>query len=278
MATDHRELESAQRWMLAAITHPGGVRAGLRTAGEGAPADALAPGGAIGPVDPLSPEARLEIYADLHRARVVEVLARDFPIVERTLGERAFAELAAGYAAAHPPRSWRLAELGAHFPAFLADVAAIAAPLRPFLADLARLERAVDEVFDEEESLAFDAGTLRGLDWERARLEPVAALRLLALDHPVNRYYDAALAGARPAIPGRSPRRLVIWRRDFTVWRAEIDLWQHTMLAALVAGHTLGEAIESCLAVPGVAPAELQSELAGWFASWTADGLFSRVA
>jgi hypothetical protein len=195
-----------------------------------------------------------------------------------------FADTAAAYASAHAPRSQVSSEGSAAFPAFLATTETIPDHLRPFLADLARLERAVDEVYDAAPSPLLDSEVLPAIPedrWADARLEPIAALRLLALDFPVNGYYERALTegdSACTVIPGRMRCWLVVWRRNADqVWRADLDRWQYTLLASLDEGCTLGRALERCLALPGVVARELQAELSTWFADWTADGLFARV-
>ena len=76
--------------------------------------------------------------------------------------------------------------LGDHLPLFLVD--------RPdwsqggFLTDLARPELAMTEVFDELQSPVISGKDIEAAPpetWETARLEPVAALRLLSLEHVV---------------------------------------------------------------------------------------------
>lgn len=280
MASEPAALRAVQRWLLAATTHPEGARAGLRAARQLETTDGGAPESDLGPRRGLPLADRLQRYADIHRSQMVGVLARDFPIVERTLGPLAFADLATSYLARNPSQSWRLARLGRLFPDYLAAAEPIAPALRPFLADLGRLERAVDEVFDEVESPSLDAGELERLaqpDWGDARFETISALRLLALEHPAHRYYEAALAGARPPIPQRSPCWLAIWRNGAIVSHAELDRWQQTTLAALASGKPLSTAIEECLALPGATAAALQRELSSWFRTWTERGWFARI-
>ena len=72
-------------------------------------------------------------------------------------------------------------------------------------------------------------------------------------------------------------RWAAIWRHDATVWRAPLTQEQHTILAQLQAGATLGAAIEACAELPAFNPDTLMGALGSWFAEWTQDGLFMAI-
>src|SRR5207248_5193615 len=84
-----------------------------------------------------------------------------------------------------------LNRLGDHVPKFIAEEANITR--RPFLADLAKLELAMTDVFDEAESPSLEADALAGLAPEElaiARLRTIAALRLIDVAYPVSEFFD----------------------------------------------------------------------------------------
>ena len=92
----------------------------------------------------LGPAARLEIYAGMYRARLLDVLREDFPRTLAVVGDDGFAALASGYLDRVPSRNPSVRHAGQRFADFLETE-----PTTPaFLADLARLEWARVEVFD----------------------------------------------------------------------------------------------------------------------------------
>src|SRR6185295_16302737 len=99
-----------------------------------------------------------------------DAMAVDYPAIVHFLGEHAFGHLIADYVQEHPSRSYTFNRLGDDFPKFLES-------RRAFLADLARLELAMTQVFDEEESVA--AAAAAAATPEEMRLTPIKALRLL---------------------------------------------------------------------------------------------------
>ena len=92
---------------------------------------------------------RLDVYADMYFYRLRDCLAEDFPKLAELVGEARFHNLVTDYLLRHPSSHPSLRELGRRLPAFLADHA-IAAEF-PVAADLARLEWARVDVFDERD-------------------------------------------------------------------------------------------------------------------------------
>ena len=84
-------LDSLERWMQAVVMHPGGAQAGWRSR----PAQRLLatrdPASVVLPSKQLSSTERLEIYAHMYYARLVEVMEAEYPTVRQLLGPAAFA-------------------------------------------------------------------------------------------------------------------------------------------------------------------------------------------
>ena len=77
--------------------------------------------------------------------RILDALKEDFPATLAVLGADNFHNLVTGYLLEYPPTEPSISYCGRHLADYLRDH-----PLRdgaPFVADLARLERAVVEVF-----------------------------------------------------------------------------------------------------------------------------------
>src|SRR5207244_275482 len=86
------DLRDLQRWFANRVID--GDRALERSAID----EVLTPGPALGPAE------RLHVYQYGYRARLVECLADDYPVLEQTLGESAFEALCNAYIEAHPSR------------------------------------------------------------------------------------------------------------------------------------------------------------------------------
>src|SRR5262249_25462258 len=131
-------------WVQGVITHPGTYEEATRQANRW-----------ILPSKTLEPAERINIYREMYGARLGEALATDYEYMQRYLGQWQFQELAERYIKAYPSRSYTLNRLGDHFPQFIKEAPGIRP--RGFLYDLARMELAMTEAFDAEESTVFTA-------------------------------------------------------------------------------------------------------------------------
>lgn len=269
-------LDRVQRWLQAVIVHPGSVEEGLAAPEAKAEVPREALERVVRPSWSLSAAERVDVYHGMYLLRMVEALESDYPAVRHFLGEEAFAELVRDYVQRYPSRSYTLNRLGDHLPQFFLDE-----PARPhaaFLHDLARVELAVTEVFDEEESPVLDAEALGAVPeqaWAGARLRPIKALRLLTLRHQVTGHLDAAKHGHPAPRPRRRSSVLVVHRRDYSVLRMALGAAEHALLAALVSGTPLAEAIAE--AALRLRETRREETIFRWFRGWIAAGLFSTI-
>ena len=180
---------------------------------------------------------------------------------------------------AHPSRSYSLNELGRRLPEF---VRRARVPRPTFCGDLARLEWAVAEVFDAPETQALGEPELSALassDWERARLVPVAALRLVALDWDAHEWLASFREGERGRAPSRRVRTFVaVYRRDYAVKRREQSQAAFALLSDLAAGVSIGRAVARALGRRGRARLEGPDAAFRLFRDWSSMGLFRAVA
>ena len=223
-------------------------------------------------------EERVAVYASMYFARLLEVLEEEFPALVHLLGHERAHQLLRAYVVAHPSRHYSLNALGKELEAFLRDEAESLDP-RAFATELARLERALQDVFDAPESETLSPESLAAVPsdaWPRARLVPISALALLALEHPVNAWYQAFKDGAPYPPPPPAPSFLAVFRQDGRVWRMDLTKPQHALLTALTSGLALEPALAS-LAQDGHDLPTIAPELQGWFRTWATEGFFARV-
>jgi hypothetical protein len=289
---ESRQLAQIQRWLQAVITHADGVEAGLASV-EARSAIDVSPDQVEDVVDPSKRRTsveRLEVYANAYYARLLECLRDEFPALLHAVGEEVFDGLAFGYLQSYPSQSYTLSELSRQFAQYLEetrprddDDANVSPSWPDFMIDLVQLERCYSEVFDgpgAERLALLRAEDLRDLApdaWVDARLICVPCLRLLSLRFPVHEYATAVREKQDPDLPEPEPTWLAVSRINYVVRRWTLTRVQFELLAALVAGQTVGSAIEGAakLAVEsGESVDRLAESLRDWFAEWSSAGFF----
>jgi hypothetical protein len=263
--------------MKSVVVHPGAIEEAVRAPAARAAIGRSELGDLILPSRTLTALERIGIYHGMYLLRMRDALASDYPGLLHFLGEERFVELVRGYVEAHPSRSYTLNRLGDQLPEFIST----AAGLRPrgFLQDLARLELGITQVFDAAETAPLSAEAIAAVPaeaWERARLRPIAAARVLAFKYPVSDYQQA-VRNQTPTPPiGRRDTWVVIYRRNYAVYHLELSRRAHDLLQALAEGQPLAEAVAA--AQRGRRGAgRAADELFRLFRDWIAVGLFQSV-
>jgi len=177
--------------------------------------------------DALSAVERLDVYASMYFVRLHDVLRDEYARTVTVVGGEAFHGLVTDYLQVCPPRDLSLREAGARLPDFLAGHALGHA--LPWLAELARLERARLEVFDGPDAAPLSITTLSQLPPERfagLRLALVPAHRVQAGRFAIAETWRAAEGVNDPssaAPPRETPETLIVWRRDGEVFHRPAD-------------------------------------------------------
>jgi hypothetical protein len=269
-------LPRLQRWLQAVIEQPGEPAEAVASAAARSELDPAEIGRVIKPSKTLTSVERVGVYQGMYLLRMVEALENDFPAVAHYLGSDAFRELVTAYVAAHPSRSYTLNRLGDRFPEFVRTWSGLRR--RGFVADLARLEALVTQVFDAPESAAWPAEEIARIPesaWEDAVFQPIAALRLGAFAYPVNAYFQSFKDDDHdhPAT-ARKATWVVVYRRNYEVWRRDLSKPAYGFLRALVRGRPFGEAVsDAARGLQGSAG----ERLFRWLRDWVSDGMFSGV-
>jgi len=280
MGTSHSTdpgLDRIQRWMQACIMTQGECEEAIQSRAAQTVIPAADAPGLVKPSATMQALERLDVYRQMYLLRLEEALATDYPTLKHYLGESEFFRLVARYVEAYPSRSYTLNRLGDHLPEFAGTLTDIPKP--EFCRDLARLEYAVTLVFDEQETPKLTPEAIQSVPqdaWERARLKPIAALRLLEADYPVSEYMGA-VDEENPFPQIRKRKTFVVaYRRNYLVHRLDLKRPAYELLSALAAGKQLGQALMD-VCVPGRKPAVKESQLFEWFRDWMAEGLFQSV-
>ncbi len=128
------------------------------------------PSGIVGPDEQPAPR-RFAVYRNNVIVGLTNALRSAFPVVERIVGEQFFEAMARTYALAEPPHSPVLMDYGTTFADFIAGFEP--ASSLPYLADVARIERAWREAYH-----AADAVPLTAEDFAAVGADEIAGLVL----------------------------------------------------------------------------------------------------
>jgi hypothetical protein len=260
-------LAPLQEWMQAVVTHPSNVY-------DAADAAAIAVDDVILPSQSLQPIQRIGIYHGMYMLRMIEALTVDYAALAQFLGEHAFEHLVRDYVQQFPSRSYTFNRLGDSLPEYIASSTR---KRRTFLRDLAKLELAMTQVFDEAEAAPLPGDAIASIAPEEvadARIIPIPALRLIALDYDANEAFQA-FREERPMKPRRQKTWVAVHRRDYGVYRMPLTREAYVFLESLAARETIGSAIETFSGRFRRFPE--QSELFTWFRDWSAAGLFTAI-
>lgn len=262
-------LADLQKLFYELVTAPEDVAATLRARG---PDGARAVADAIAGDARLSAEARLDIYAGMYFFRIHDVLRDEAPRTAALLGTDAFHNLVTDYLIACRPNHPSLREAGARLPAFLAAHALAAH--RPWLAELARLERTRLELVDGPDAEALTVDMVRALPPEQ-----LGALALCLIpSHALleNRFGISATWRALDpeASPSPQPETLLVWRPDLDVRHRALDpdeaVWLRRLSSAPISFGALCEELAG-----DRTGEEAATQAFNLVSRWLADGLLA---
>jgi hypothetical protein len=231
-----KELESL---LYRLITAPSGVAEGLaaeRDLGAGG-LDAIVLGD-----ERLSAEARVDIYANMYFYRIRDALKEDFPATLAVLGDDNFHNLVTGYLLEYPPSEPSISHCGRYLADYLRDH-----PIcedAPFVADVAKLERAVVEVFHGIDAAALEPDALRATppeDWPAMKLGIHPAAQILALEWRVSELLRAVEEGHPWKPAERGAVKVLVWRRNARVFYRDLERAEADALEAASRGVTFAE-------------------------------------
>lgn len=289
-------LAELQRAMAAAVMQPLTADEEMRTtAADGRDMSAVA-ASFIAPNSRLNAFERLEIYNRQYWFRVLGALAEDFAALRAVVGPPTFEALSIAYLTAHPSRSFSLRNLGSQLATWLAADPRRGGRRHRLAVDVARIEWAFVEAFDNAEHTPLTPDQIATLDGDsRLGLQP--HLRLIALEYPADDLVlglhthekrQTSEAGVSHDGSGEAPvslprlRRRPTWlaahRIDGSIYYLRLRREEFVTLSALREGRPLGEAIDAGFAESKLAPAKRPAELRRWFASWAELGWISAPA
>jgi len=192
---------------------------------------------------------RYAVYRNNVTVSLIDALAEVYPAVQRIVGVEFFRTMARFHVRETPPTSPLLFEYGRDFPAFI-DIYPYAREL-PWLADVARLERAWLDAYHAADATPLAAAEL-------AAIPPERLADLVFAPHPATRLARSRYAavtilaanredGPSQEIDASEAEDALITRPDAEVVVRRLAPGQFEFLSALLAGDPLGEAAAAAL-------------------------------
>lgn len=199
----------------------------------------------------LTGARRLQVYRNNVFTTLTDTLAAVYPVIVRLVGDGFFRRAARDYIAAHPSRNGDLNLFGERFAPFIEGYTAVAH--LPYLADVARLEWAYHEVFNEADSAPLDMTALAAVPAERYpqivfRLR--SATRLVQSAYPLLDIWRLAqhTASEHTVDLGTGGDQLLVFRPGIEVEFQRLDEDEHAFLTAVAACRPLGVICDDLLA------------------------------
>jgi len=194
------------------------------------------------------PAIALAIYRGNARANRIGALTDGYPVVAQLVGPDFFGWMARRYADETPSRSANLEEYGHDFHCFVAAFDPAAS--LPYLADVARFERTIEDVFVAIDDPAEPVSPIAALaPPSRRQLRLDARARLFESRWPVARIWEVNQPNADDdTVDLHEPGTRVLIRRDgLSVLIEPIGIGEWAMLDAIRRGRSLLQAIEAAL-------------------------------
>jgi hypothetical protein len=207
------------------------------------------PDGLVGPDGEPGPK-RFAVYRNNVVVGLTETLKDAFPAVLRIVGADFFRAMARAYVMIDPPRSPILLDYGAGFPDFILRFEPAA--VLPYLADVARIERAWTEAYHAPEATPIDPGVFMAIDSDQlpaVRLALHPSLRVVRSQFPALTIWQMNVAGGVPAPVdlGAGGEDVLVVRQSADVEVRSIPEGSPEFIQALADGRPVLAALEAAL-------------------------------
>jgi hypothetical protein len=187
----------------------------------------------------LSAAERIDIYANAYFYRLLDCLGEEFPATLAVVGPDNFAVLARDYLLRYPPSEPSILYAGRYLAGFLRNHRL--AGQWPFIAELARLERAILDVFHARDAPALGVEALRRIppqQWPELKLRAHPAVEIVHSEWRVAEVLSAVESGHAWSEPGHQSVAVIVWRQDAQVRYRELQEMEARALALVSEGAT----------------------------------------
>ena len=199
----------------------------------------------------ISPRQRLEIYHNAYRVRLRVTLDRDLPVLGTYLGDALYNDMVSGFIDQYPSQFRSLRHFADPLPAFLAATPPFSE--HPQIADLARFERLLMDVFDAPDADPTDPQALQQLpaeQWPALNLRFHPSLQLFKSEWNVVEIWQALKAEQPPAPLHQRENHWMLWRnRERLSEFSSLAAPELLLLQRFLQGDTLASAADHLLEI-----------------------------
>jgi len=233
---------------------------------------------AIVDAPPLTIDARLGIYRNAYRVRLIEALDDTYPVLHAVLGDEEFAALGEAFVAAQPSVHRSIRWYGGEFAQFLARCPPYAE--QPIFAELALLEWTLAEVFDAADADPKPRAALSAIDpsaWGELRFAFHPSLRRLHLEWNTAAVWQAMSREEAPPDPAcaEHPVPWLLWRQNLQNYFRSMTAEEAAALDSAQRGEAFGEI---CAALRDWLPEEeIPLRAASLLATWADSGIIVAI-
>lgn len=193
---------------------------------------------------PLPADARLAIYRNAYRVRLIEALDETYSVLHKVLGDETFFALGEMFITAHPSVHRSIRWYGRELADFLSDHPPFAE--QPLLSELARFEWTLAEVFDARDETPLDRSSLKAVHpdaWAELRFRFHPSVQRLQLMWNTVSVWQAMSADEDPPQPelATAPGSWLLWRQNLTNYFRSTDTVEEAALHAALRGCTFAE-------------------------------------
>ncbi len=268
----HVNLRELQTLLYQLITAPEGLK---RIGNDRDPA--LAGAEALVRADQrLSAIERVHIYANAYFCRLLDCLDEEFPATFAVVGSDNFAALVRDYLLACPPTEPSIFYAGRYLYGFLRNHPF--AKRWPFITELARLERAILDVFHAADASTLSDEAMRTIPparWPELKLQLHPAVEILRNEWRVTDVLSAVESGREWSEPAHQKATVIVWRQNAQVYYRNVEDVEAGALALLSEGASFAAI---CEVIAALATGSDHGALIGrLLARWLRDGIIVRA-
>jgi putative DNA-binding protein len=219
----------------------------------------------------------LGIYRDAYLLRLVEVIGNDHEMLRSYAGDDTFGELARAYVACCPSQHPNARWVSRRLPEFLRDTEPYAS--RPVLADLAALERALNDAFDGPDAPVLTLGDLAAIPpnaWPGLVFHAHPTAQCLYITSNAADVWTALKADTKPPEPDcDGARAVLVWRHKATAMFRQLDAEEAMMWVEAAKDASFGTLCEMLAAYD--CPDTASVRAAGYLKCWLETGLLTAI-
>ena len=224
----------------------------------------------------LSASERVTIYANAYFYRLLDCLDEEFPATSAVVGANNVVAIVRDYLRAWPPTEPSIFYVGRNLSAFLRDHPLVTR--WPFISELARLERAMLDVFHAADAFTLSDEAMRAIpsyQWPAIRLKIHPAVQILHNEWHVTDVLSDVQTGRECREPAHQKSPVIVWRQDAEVYYRALEDAEAKALVLLSEGASFAAI---CEVVGALTSTTDQVALIGrLLAQWLADGILMRA-